>query len=368
VLFVNAINSLNLPPEKDNMLETLLGSEVFNGAPPKASSSNTPHVLRIHRQAVQLCNFATGHLPENPVRTENVHRAQNIFRLRALLLPSLQEVGEWENLVEGIELGINPPPSPTGPSPRNTTFDDLLFQAHRSVKATSNDTPPRDETVDGTFPAVADKHGVDLLRSPGSSERKVLQPAPLLFPAEVLRLPSMLWPSTHGCLPRVAVSSAPGNLLDGFLMERVKALTNSATSRLLRMWAKAVQGFLEAQSSASGGQAGPAPVPCSAFQATQSLVLLAEYLALALYPTAASYNDVGILLSSLDVQSGASQPSGSGPAGAVTGHSFSKVYFEAALEMDPRNAHLLTNLGSYWKKERNYDEAIRFVSPSPWVP
>lgn len=354
------------------MLEALLGSEIFNGASSRASNSDTPHVLRIHRQAVQVCNFVMGHLPENPVRTESVHRAQNIFRLRALLLPSLQEVGEWENLVEGIELGINPSSSPTGSGPRNTTFDDLIFQVHRNVRATCNDTgpnaSPRDaspDLPDGNFPTAADKHGVDLLRSPGSSEWKILQPAPLLFPAEVIRLPSMLWPSTHGSLPSVSVSITPGNPLNGFPMERVKALTNMATSRLLRMWAKAVQGVLETQSPTSGGQTAPAPVPCSAFQATQSLVILAEYLALALYPTAASYNEVGMLLSSLDSPSNTPRSSGSSPPGATTGHSFSKVYFEAALEVEPRNAHLFTNMGSYWKKERNYDEAIRFVSLSP---
>lgn len=350
------------------MLEALLGSEVFNGASPRASNSDTPHVLRIHRQAVQVCNFVMGHLPENPVRAENVHRAQNIFRLRALLLPSLQEVGEWENLVEGIELGINPPPSPTGSGPRNTTFDDIILQVYRNVRATCNDTGPDEsqDPLDGTFPTAADKHGVDLLRSPGSrSEWKTLQSAPLLFPAEVLRLPSMLWPSTHGSLPSVAISITPEDPLDGFPMERVEVLTNMATSRLLRMWAKAVQGLLGTQSSTSGGQTASAPVPCSAFQATQSLVVLVEYLALALYPTAASYNDVGILLSSLDSQSGTSQSSGSSPPGATTGHSFSKVYFEAALEVAPRNAHLLTNLGSYWKMERNYEEAIRFVLLPP---
>lgn len=357
------------------MLETLLGSTVFSGASLGVSNSDASHVLRIHQQAVEISNFVMGHLPENPVKAEDVHRAQSIFRLRALLLPSLQEVGEWENIVEGIELGINvtvaPPSLPTGSRLRKTTFDDLLVQVHRNVQFISNDPgpemSPRDESpdsLDGTFPTAADKHGVDLLRSLGSSELKILQPAPLLFPAETLRLPLMLWPLTHGSLPSVAVSATPGDPLDGFRMERIGALTNVATSRLLRMWAKAVQGFLETQSSTSGGQTTPVPVPCSALQATESLVLLAEYLALALTPTVASYNDVGILLSSLDSQSGNPRTSGSSYPGATAGHSFAKVYFEAALGVDPRNAHLLTNMGSYWKRERNYEEAIRFVSPS----
>ena len=129
------------------MLETLLGSEVSSGALPGVSSSNTPHILQIRRQALQVCNFVMGHLPENPVRTEEVHRAQNIFRLRALLLPSLQEVGEWENLVDGIQIGINaivPPPfSPAG-SVRSskTSLDDLLLQVHHIGKSICDNTEP----------------------------------------------------------------------------------------------------------------------------------------------------------------------------------------------------------------------------------
>jgi protein O-GlcNAc transferase len=132
---------------------------------------------------------------------------------------------------------------------------------------------------------------------------------------------------------------------------------------LLRAWATRVQDFLETQLSTGRDHATPAPVPCSIFQATQSLVLLAEYLALSLFPTATSYNDLGILLSSFGDQSGGSRSSRSNSPDETTGQSLSRVYFEAGLEVDPDNAHLLANLGSYWKKERNYEEAIRFVSP-----
>ena len=177
----------------------------------------------------------------------------------------------------------------------------------------------------------------------------------------------MLWPSTLGSLPSIAASIAADSLMDDVRMGMLEASTNAATSKLLHMWAMRVQDFIETQISTSEDHIASAPVPCSAFQATRSLVVLAEYLALALYPTATSYNDVGILLSSLDGQPVVPRSSGSDTLGGITGHSLSRVYFEAGLEVNPQNVHLLTNLGSYWKKERNDEEAVRFVAPSSSV-
>lgn len=359
------------------MLETLLGPEAFGGTLSRVSNDpNAPHILQIRRQALQVCNLVMGHLPENPVRMEEVHRSQNTFRLRALLLQSLQE-GGWEDLVDGIEIGINTTLAqlsspPASVRPRKATLDGLLLRVHWVGKSicenTKLGTSPNDDsldTPDGTSPTAAiGQEGFVPLQPPEAPGWKTLQPTLLLLPEEALRLPLMLWPSTHGSLPSVAVSIAPGNSRDGVQMEWLNALTNAATSRLLRAWATRVQDFLDTRPSTVGrDQTGP--VPCSIFQATRSLVVLAEYLALALSPTAMSYNDLGILLSSSGGQSGDSRSSRSSPLDETTGHDLSRVYFEAGLVVDPDNVHLLTNLGSHWKKERNYEEAIRFVSPSP---
>ena len=176
----------------------------------------------------------------------------------------------------------------------------------------------------------------------------------LLFPEEVLRLPLTLWPLTNGVLPSIAVPTTPEDSRGDSWMALVKASTNAVTSRLLRTWATRVQGLLETPPA-------PVVVPCSSFQATRSLAILACYLALSLHPTAMLYNDLGILLSSVDSQPWVSR---SNPAGETTGHNLSRMYFEAGLEVDPHSTCLLVNLGSYWKKERNHEEAIRFVSPS----
>lgn len=360
--------SLNF--SKDNMLETFLGSNRFNETSLGVfNGSNTPQTPQIHRQALRVCSFVLGHLPENPVRMEEVHRAQNTFCLRALLLQSLQEAGGWGDLVDGIEIGINTTfplsSSPAGSiRPEKTTFDDLLLQIHYIGTSICDNRNPDTSSPGGTSPTAAVKQeGPDVLRPPEGSGWKILQPTLLLFPEEVLRLPLKLWPSTHGSPPSIVVSTAPGNAEDDVWTERVKALTKTATSRLLHTWATKVQDFLEAQSLTGRDHTASAPVPCSIFQGTKSLVVLAEYLALALSPTAMSYNELGILLSAFDSQLRVSRSSRSGSLDETAGHNLSRVYFEVGLEVEPQNAHLLTNLGSYWKKGKNYEEAIRFVSP-----
>lgn len=336
------------------MLETFLGSNDFNTTSVIMPNNPMPHILQMRQQALQACNFVIGHLSENPLRTEEVHRAQNTFRLRALLLRSSQEAGEWGDLVDGIEIGINAtltPPSPPAGSvrPKQVTFDDILLQVH-SIGTSIYDDVSLKSTTEREVP-----------RSLETPERTVFQPTLLLFPEEALRLLLMIWPSTHGTLPSIALPTAPGDSRDNVRIEWLKASTNTATSRLLRIWAMRIQDLLEAQLSTTGDQATPATVPGSIFQATLSLIILAEYLALSLSPTAISYNDLGIVLSSPDSQPTVRRPPRSGSPNGTTGHSLSRVYFEAGLEVDPHNVHLLTNLGSYWKKERNYEEAIRFV-------
>jgi hypothetical protein len=217
------------------------------------------------------------------------------------------------------------------------------------------------------LPVEIDKQRFVLQPSSEVPGWNVLQPTLLLSPEEALRLPLLLWPTTNGSLPSIAVSTPSENPIDDVRMGLLRVSVNVATSGLLRTWATRVQEFLQAQSPGSQDPVAPAAVPCSTFQATESLVVLANYLALSLNPTAMSYNDLGIVLSSANGPLGFSQPqsSRSGPQNETTGCSLSRSYFEAGLEIDPYNAYLLVNLGSYWKKEGNYKEAIRFVSPPP---
>ena len=359
------------------MLVKLLGANDFNSTSPVVFEiSSTPHILQVRRQSLRICNFVVGHLPGHLVKVEEVHRAQNTLRLRALLLRSLQEAGEWEDLVEGIEMGINAILSDTGSvHPKEASLDGLLSQLYNIGKAVCDGTKPTvasssdDIQTPPVDPPVA-SHQQQLsdilqpsLEVPGWG---LLQPALFLFPEEVMRLPLMVWPSTEGSLPSTSISTTPERSRDDARMELLKASTKASTSRLLRIWAARVQDFLGTQPGSMGqNHTTPAAVPCSGFQATQSPVLLASYLALSLHPTATSYNDLGILLSSIGGQPRISRSSGSRPANKTTGHNLSRFYFEAGLKVDPKNTHLLANLGSYWKREKNYEEAIRSVPSTP---
>ena len=135
------------------MLETLLGPIDFSSTPLEVFDvSSTPHILLIRQQSLQVCNFVVGHLQEYPIRTEEVHRAQNAFRLRALLLRSLEEVGEWEDLVKGIEVGINALTPQTLPADSvrssKTTLDNLLLQIHYIGKSIYDIKDPSTSSCD----------------------------------------------------------------------------------------------------------------------------------------------------------------------------------------------------------------------------
>jgi hypothetical protein len=157
--------------KKDNMLETFLGSGIFSGTTPGLSDSNTSHTLELRRQALRICNFAMGHLSENPVKVEEVHRAQNVFRLRASLLRSLQEVGEWEDLVEGIEIGINATVAPPSLSvqPGKVTLDHLLLQVYRIGKSIHDSTD-----VDAQFHHDGSLDNFDGISQQPQLSRKIL--------------------------------------------------------------------------------------------------------------------------------------------------------------------------------------------------
>jgi len=125
-------------PHQDNILEIFLGSKDFGNILPRVHDDhNTPHVLQIRRHSLQVCNCVIGHLSGHQLRVKEIYRAQNTFRLRALLLRYFQEAGDWEDIAEGIELGINTTVTPPAGSvrPKETTLDDLLLQVHSIGKS-----------------------------------------------------------------------------------------------------------------------------------------------------------------------------------------------------------------------------------------
>ena len=88
-----------------------------------------------------------------------------------------------------------------------------------------------------------------------------------------------------------------------------------------------------------------------------SLSIMFYYLALSLSPSPSTYNNMGIVLSS--VSTSVLQVSPEGETSVLTGTNLARIYYTAGLQMDPNHPHLLTNLGSLFKDQGNLEEAIR---------
>lgn len=97
---------------------------------------------------------------------------------------------------------------------------------------------------------------------------------------------------------------------------------------------------------------------------SMAVVLPLYYLALALHPSASTYNNLGILLSTLSVQTVVQTPQG---LRTMNGQALAMEYYKVGLEQDPKHPHLYTNLGSLLKDMGHlpmavqmYERAVQF--------
>ena len=88
-----------------------------------------------------------------------------------------------------------------------------------------------------------------------------------------------------------------------------------------------------------------------------SLSIMFYYLALSLSPSPSTYNNMGIVLST--VSSGVPRVDAQGETSVLTGTNLARIYYSTGLQMDPNHPHLLTNLGSLFKDQGNLEEAIQ---------
>lgn len=95
-----------------------------------------------------------------------------------------------------------------------------------------------------------------------------------------------------------------------------------------------------------------------------AVVLPLYYLALALHPSASTYNNLGILLSTLSVQTVVNTSQG---LRTMNGQALAMEYYKVGLEQDPKHPHLYTNLGSLLKDMGHlpmavqmYERAVQF--------
>ncbi|GAA6000119.1 hypothetical protein JCM5350_004281, partial [Sporobolomyces pararoseus] len=128
------------------------------------------------------------------------------------------------------------------------------------------------------------------------------------------------------------------------------ASTNQTTSTMLLTLAKVLQDSL-GPTSANQLSVGGLP-------ASQSLLLPLYYIALALYPSPSTCNNLGILLSTMNATTLVCNPDPSKPPIVLTGQQLALRYYEQGLRLDPKHPHLYTNLGSLLKDMGQLPQAV----------
>ncbi|GAA5980516.1 hypothetical protein JCM10908_001676 [Rhodotorula pacifica] len=176
-------------------------------------------------------------------------------------------------------------------------------------------------------------------------------PTVLLEPRSLAQLPSMLFPESKGCI----TSMFDPSVLSGRsgidpARQGVLLSTHQTTSTMLLTLAKVIQDSLSPTATIRHTIGG---IPAS-----QSLLLPLYYVALALYPSPSTCNNLGILLSTLTATTVVATDDSAHPAALLTGQALALRYYEYGLKLDPKHPHLYTNLGSLLKDMGKLAEAV----------
>jgi len=362
--------ALQLRPTYFEVLDVMLDMLL---APPAGVDPSDPSEkyrrVQIYSQAMDLCRFVFSKIARRDggfvgsVTPDRVHHLQRILYMSAMIRSNLVPEDITSELLDNfraIELAINPSSMrfPTEPY----TSKDLILSIHVSaLLMTTNPAAPfpvhisNALTVDGLpFLERARQPDFDLMKCVKDAGHQLLSavgpslPATLLSCEEVLRLPSMIWPSFSGALPGSIRFNSPTDFT--LLEEHLRKQMYLTTSKLLLNVAKRLQDF-------SSGSSIPIPGFGDKFHPTLSLVLLLNYLSLSLSPSAAICNNIGILLSLINPSRAFLAPSGT--RHYVSGVSSARIFYEAGLMIDPVNPHVLVNIGSLFKNQGRIHEAIQ---------
>ncbi|GAA5831870.1 hypothetical protein JCM11251_003916 [Rhodosporidiobolus azoricus] len=180
-------------------------------------------------------------------------------------------------------------------------------------------------------------------------------PTVLLQPHLLAQLPGMLFTEARGGLPALldpslaAADPSSASVVDP-ARKAIEASAKQTTSTMLLTLAKLLQDSL--------GPTSTVKVIVGGIPASQSLLLPLYYVALALYPSPSTCNNLGILLSTLTATTlvGGNDPAK--PPVLLTGQSLALAYYQTGLKLDPRHPHLYTNLGSLLKDMGKLAEAV----------
>lgn len=309
----------------------------------------------------------------------HVHRLQNLFYAKGNLRLALGkpahaqeeyekaiEVGlslpEWARRVQGLHWPLE------GCSTRDlvvaATVIAKLLAVHAESKARQAGTQNVNELAqqlgitreDGT---IAFERVFRTVRDGGDAYCQQLLamgggvlPTILLEPKALASMPNMLFPESKGVIPSMFDPAllAGGPAAADPARQSVLTSTNQTTSTMLLTLAKVIQDSL--------GPTSTRRLTIGGIPASQSLLLPLYYVALALYPSPSTCNNLGILLSTLTATTIVGTEDPSHPPVILSGQTLALRYYETGLKLDPKHPHLYTNLGSLLKDMGKLPEAV----------
>ncbi|GAA5882402.1 hypothetical protein JCM3774_004299 [Rhodotorula dairenensis] len=406
--------AIKLRPTYWDATENLLGvlcnpsATIPPGATEAAAFESTPPVPR-YREAIALCEYvesqifappaATAAAPTVPSREaflnplaavsrplclpstvphNHVHRLQNLFYAKGNLKLALgDQAGAQDEYEKAIEVGLSLPEWARrvqglqwpleGCTTRDLIVAATVLAKLVAVHAESKGRPDGAQVVadmakhfgialdDGTitferlFRVVrrgGDGYAQRLLAMGGG-----VLPTVLLEPKSLGQLPNMLFPESKGSITSMfdpaVLSGRPGT---DPARQAVLVSTNQTTSTMLLTLAKVIQDSLSPTATVRHTIGG---IPAS-----QSLLLPLYYVALALYPSPSTCNNLGILLSTLTATAVVATDDPANPVAVLTGQALALRYYEYGLKLDPHHPHLYTNLGSLLKDMGQLPQAV----------
>ncbi|KAI0689614.1 TPR-like protein [Cytidiella melzeri] len=351
-------------------IDNLLGSLLTRAQ----SSQSEDQADMLHARALAVCTFVQRKVLGGSVRSLLHLASHELPRLQRLYLMSASiriHTDPPEHAIRdyftGIELIIQSPTPTLDETPYSMREFILACFVAGFLVQSSPDRPFPTLLVAcfqqrNALAAPTIQPGVDILRAVRFSGDNVLHallhlggnalPFLLLLPEQAMRLPAVLFPDSMGALPALCrwSNDAPPHLQPA--AEQTCQQTNTMTGNIVLSLAKYYQD-LPSSSVFIPGFSGFLNV-------NHALAIMFYYLSLSLSPSPSTYNNMGIILST--VTDTVSWITASGEKLSLSGSDLARIFYNAGLQLDPSHPHLLTNLGSLYKDQGNLETAIELYS------
>lgn len=224
---------------------------------------------------------------------------------------------------------------------------DISNPAYSAVVTQGQYTRLHPEGVLGLVREAGDAAVATMLRIGGNQ-----LPVVFLLPDQVVLLHRILFAPTNGILPVFSPHAGKAPIPPGSPLEAVYRQSSQIGSTILLALAKLFQ-----DAATNAADSGSKRLTLRGIPPSISLLLPFYYLSLSMNPSASTFNNLGVLLSSLPI---ATTTVGlSGERVQLTGQLLAVRYYAHGLQLDPTHSHLFTNLGSLFKDMGRLNEAIK---------